>query len=596
MTTTPVHPSRLEDRVATGSTAGPATVVVVGDERGDGAPSPLRPFLGRLVPALAVGFTIRLAFAVMDRVPSVDETAYLGSGLSLFAGDGFTRGGSPELHFPPLVPTLLGGIAQLTPDPHHAGVIVTLVAGTALLVPLAAIVRRAGGDRAGVYAAWIGAIGYGLAVEPARGGGGSEAIYTLLVLCALWAAVSIEPGRRRRIAALGAAAGVCCGLAYLARPEGLWIGIVMAGVAATGAAGGVRALWRRDEGSWSRAALGAGVLVLALAALAAPYVDYLHDTTGSWSFTAKTQDASLDAWRAVAEGDRRARDEVLYGLDESGLEFSAGRYPLTTLVREDPSGYAALVGVNITRLLDFLFLWRLIPTPLMLLALWVIWRQRRNRVVLSMVAVALVPVATVLAFFVLPRYLIVTTALLYGLCGLGLTMLPPRWTAPAKVATGLMMGLTVFGAMFGPGGFGHPREPVEQRAIGEWLEANTDPADRIMTRSQVVAFHSDRQTVALPYASPDETIRFGAHYGARYLVADEFILWEWRPQLRFLFGEGPWQNLRLVHEEQRQGRVARVFEIHSDEVPVDDDSRLPSLAHAADGSPVPKHGDERTGS
>lgn len=546
-----------------------------------------RSFWRSLVPALALGFVIRLAFAIMDRVPSVDETAYLGSGLNLFAGNGFTRGGSPELHFPPLVPTLLGGIAQLTPDPHHAAVIVTLVAGTLLLIPLAAIVRRAAGDRAGTYAAWIGAIGYGLAVEPARGGGGSEAIYTLLVLSALWAAVGIRPGPIRRTALLAAASGAGIGLAYLARPEGLWIGVVLAVIAATGAAGGIRKLLRPTAASVAAAAVAGAVLVGTLGAFAAPYVSYLHDTTGEWSFTAKTQDASLEAWRAVAEGDRRARDEVLYGLDESGLEFSADRFSLTELIRDDPSGYAALVWVNISRLLDFLFLWRLIPTPLMLLALWTIWRQRRNRVVLSMVAVGLVPVATVLAFFVLPRYLIVTTALLYGICGIGLTLLPEKWLLPAKVAVGLMMGLTVFGTMFGPGGFGHPREPVEQRAIGEWLAENTDPDDRIMTRSQVVAFHADRQTVALPYASPEATLRFGAHYKARYLVADEFILWEWRPQLRYLFEDGPWPGLRLIHEVERQGRLARVFEIESSpDGPTDD--RLPSLAHAADGSPVPK--------
>lgn len=559
-----------------------------GDPRGAPEAGDERRFWRSLVPALAVGFGIRLAFAVMDRVPSVDETAYLGSGLSLFAGDGFTRGGSPELHFPPLVPTVLGGLAQLMPDPHLPAVTVTLVAGTALLVPLAAIVRRAAGNRAGVYAAWIGAIGYGLAVEPARGGGGSEAIYTLLVLCALWAAISVRPGGLGRIATWSVSSGVCVGLAYLARPEGLWIGVVLAVIVATGAAGGLRGLLRRDAAAWRAAGVAAAALLATVAVLAAPYVSYLHDTTGSWSFTAKTQDASLEAWRAVAEGDRRARDEVLYGLDESGLEFSAGRYPLTQLVRDDPAGYAALVGVNLTRLLEFLFLWRLIPTPLMLLALWVLWRQRRNRVVLSMLGVALVPVATVLAFFVLPRYLVVTTALLYGLCGIGLTMLPARWLTPAKVAIGLMMGLTVFGAMFGPGGFGQPREPLEQRAVGEWLQQHTDPDDRIMTRSQVVAFHAERQTIALPYAPTATTLAFGAHYGARYLVADEFILWDWRPQLRHLFGDGPWQDLRLVHQVEAQGRVARVFEIVASSPDGVVDERLPTLAHAADGSPVPK--------
>ena len=60
--------------------------------------------------------------------------------------------------------------------------------------------------------------------------------------------------------------------------------------------------------------------------------------TGRWQLTAKTQDASIEAWHAVARGDREARDRVLYALDETGLRFEDDRAPLTTLAREDPAG------------------------------------------------------------------------------------------------------------------------------------------------------------------------------------------------------------------------------------------------------------------
>jgi hypothetical protein len=43
-----------------------------------------------------------------------------------------------------------------------------------------------------------------------------------------------------------------------------------------------------------------------------------------------------------------------------------------------------------------------------------------------------------------------------------------------------------------------------------------------------------------------------------------------------------------VHEVERQGRVARVFEIEASSPDGTVDDRLPTLAHAADGSPVPK--------
>ena len=48
----------------------------------------------------------------------------------------------------------------------------------------------------------------------------------------------------------------------------------------------------------------------------------------------------------MARGDREARNEVLYALDESGLSFSAEFRSLPALAREDPSGYAAILGTN----------------------------------------------------------------------------------------------------------------------------------------------------------------------------------------------------------------------------------------------------------
>src|SRR5918998_1168133 len=58
--------------------------------------------------AVVAGLALRVAIGLTDDAPSTDETAYLRSGISLVEGHGFERGGRPELHFPPLVPFLLG--------------------------------------------------------------------------------------------------------------------------------------------------------------------------------------------------------------------------------------------------------------------------------------------------------------------------------------------------------------------------------------------------------------------------------------------------------------------------------------------------------
>ena len=118
-------------------------------------PGPVAQAVGRLGfwpavwGAVAVGFALRLAAGLTDDAPASDETAYLRSGINLVDGAGFTRGGHPELHFPPFVPFVLGLTHKLVGDAHTASVVVTLVAGTAVIVPLVAGGPAGGGASAG---------------------------------------------------------------------------------------------------------------------------------------------------------------------------------------------------------------------------------------------------------------------------------------------------------------------------------------------------------------------------------------------------------------------------------------------------------------
>ena len=130
----------------------------------------------RIALAVLVGLVIRVALAVSDDVITNDASAYLRSGESLWSGDGFRREGHPELHFPPLYPALLGGLNRLFDDPHRAMVTATLVASTALLLLVASLARRLGGDRAAVAAVWVAALAPGLTDVPVSAGSGNEVV------------------------------------------------------------------------------------------------------------------------------------------------------------------------------------------------------------------------------------------------------------------------------------------------------------------------------------------------------------------------------------------------------------------------------------
>lgn len=547
--------------------------------------------------ALLVGFGIRLVLAVNDDVITNDASAYLTSGESIWAGEGFRRGGSPELHFPPAYPFVVGGLERAVGDPHTATVLVTLVSSTLLLLPIASIARLAAGDRAGVAAAWLAALATGLGDIVVTSGSGNEAAYLLLVLCAFRLVLQLHRwGGGARIAG-AAGVGLLTGLAYLTRPEGLFFAVPFAVVIA---APGVRAAIRSRRASGGPAPSPVPAVLPTLAMLAAmtlgllvcvvPYASFLHSNTGRWELTAKTRDASIEAWRAVAERDRAARDQVLYGLDETGLAFVPARETLPTLARQDPTGYLGIVGTNARELWRELtdpvershpgLGWELLPLPVTALALWGAWRRRRNAVVQATVACAVLPALTALAFFVQSRYLIPLTGFLVVLAGVGYAALPRRWARPAAWAIGVLMALSLVAASDGAEGWFQRREPVEHRRVGEWLAANTPTDARVLTRSMITDFYSERDTVAMPASDVPAMLAFARAWGVDYLVFDEYNMRTLRPDfLGLAQGIAP-EGLEPVHSLAHEGREVWVYRL--DPPAADDPPGAPGLGFMAD--------------
>ena len=535
-----------------------------------------RTFLWLLVAALVVGGALRVVVGLTDDAPTSDETAYLGSGTSLVDGDGFARGGRPELHFPPFVPFLLGMASKVFADPHTGAVWVSIVAGTAAIAPLALLARRLAGDLAGGAAAWVAALAPGLATLPATRGSGSEAVYVLVIVTALWlvASSASHVGIPRLVRVAGS--GLMVGLAYLTRPEGLFVAAPI----------GLAALWlaTRDRSAGRERRRGVVVAAAAFAAplllCVAPYAAFLHDHTGRWELTAKTQDVSIDAWHAVARGDRHDRDAVLYALDDTGLRFDDERTSLTSLALDDPGGYLEIFGTNVRVLGKNIAGVALLPLPVWALAAYGAWRARRSRLVLLLGGVSALPVLTALAFFVMPRYLVVVAAVGAVLAGVGATHLPHRHRRLVLGALAVMLAVSSVQALRGGAGWFHPDEHTDQRRAGEWLAEHTDDDDLVMTRSMVVEHYNGRRALPIPYADPDEIMAFARHYGAQYLVVDEAHVERLRPQLLPLFTDDDHDGLRLVHELEAEGRTTRIFAL--DPAPPPSDEEGPALGFMGD--------------
>jgi 4-amino-4-deoxy-L-arabinose transferase-like glycosyltransferase len=171
-----------------------------------------------------------------------------------------------QLNFPPLYPLLIGLLSFPLRDFEAAGRVVSLLAGVGLVWAVYLVCRSIYGPRVAFIGASVVAthpvlVGFSASVY-------SEGPYiTLMVFAIYWA---LRTAKHRSISA-GSIAGALFGLAYLTRPEALFLSLVL--LVPLFVLGFV---WRDPRGA---AASSAG-LVLALMIVASPYVAFLSINAG----------------------------------------------------------------------------------------------------------------------------------------------------------------------------------------------------------------------------------------------------------------------------------------------------------------------------
>jgi hypothetical protein len=557
------------------------------------APRPLLSFDTVLVMvALAFAFIVRALLIPGDHTVGTDEATYLTSGLNWWAGHGFTTlSGGAELHYPPGLPFLLGGVHELIGgDPHTATVIVNLVTSSLVILPIAGIANLIAGRRAAVLAAWIAALCPAITFLPVFAGG-SAGPFTLLVITALWLGLRTATMRTGPAVFGAAGAGLLIGAAYLTRPEGLLFSVVLVPALVLSALGGWRGIRRARGQAWRRAATLVAAFAIPLILLVAPYVSYLHTETGSWELTAKSNAMSIGAWQELAKGDRTVSLREQFGLDRTGFKFAPSQ-DVGNIIREEPGAFAGIVGSNLNQLYVALFNasevpypnWGLLPAALYLLAAFAVWRRRHNRVVWVTVAAIAIPVFTVISYFVLQRYLIPAVALVCALVAVGLLELPKRWIRIATILTFVLLASSTAASLYGnANGWFHPNYPYpERQAVGEWIGDHSRPDDLVMSTSKVVGYYANRNVVPIPWATQAKVINFARHYGVRYLVVDQAFAVRFRPQLKTLLFHNPWKALTAVHRIQEGPRRTVVYELTPR--PPKFDGEVPLLDHIGESS------------
>jgi 4-amino-4-deoxy-L-arabinose transferase-like glycosyltransferase len=281
----------------------------------------------RVVAAAALALVLRLGFGLFywtGQPLTHDEREYLALGRSIARGDGVrypadepAPGTAQRFGRAPGYPAFLAGLGITAPVeevPARITIAQALVSVMAVLL-IAALARRAAGERAGVAAAVIAAVYPPLVFMPAYAL--SETLFSTLALTAAW--LLARAGGRERRFAWSIAAGAATAIAILVRPSMLLF-VPFA------------CLWLALRPRASGAALArAAVFALAVAAVIAPWTLRNHRESGRWVLVAS--EGGVTFWTgnhplAIGEGDLAANPplkaaEVAFRASHPGLSAEA---------------------------------------------------------------------------------------------------------------------------------------------------------------------------------------------------------------------------------------------------------------------------------
>jgi 4-amino-4-deoxy-L-arabinose transferase-like glycosyltransferase len=369
-------------------------------------------FRARLAAIVAGAVALRLLYVLVlaRHVPMAGDSQFFHAEANLVAnGRGYIEPfldaaygiHVPTAAHPPLYPTVLAGLSALGGDSVLAQRSLGAFVGGAVIVLIALIGRRVGGERVGLAAAAIAAL-YPLLVA-ADGAPMSESLYGLLIAASLLVALRLH---ERRSARTAAALGALIGLAALTRSEALLL-LVLLGLPLTGRA------WRP-----------ALALLAACAVVLTPWT--IRNASAFHRFTLISHNdstvlagancpatyggADLGGWRFDCISPRKTLDEGRQAATwrREGLDYAtahAGRWPLVVPVRvlrtwdlfephhqidsaEGRARWAEIAGV----FAYFLLL------PLAAIGAVLAWRRRRGVAAILLAPAVLVTVSSAIGY------------------------------------------------------------------------------------------------------------------------------------------------------------------------------------------------------
>ena len=497
-----------------------------------------------------------------QRQIDMDGAEYARLAQHLVHGGGYDgMFGHVDLSFPPLYPALLAIVRPITQHVEAAGIVVSLVAGTLLVVPVYGIARRLYGAGAALWSALLVALCPFVSILATMVL--TDAVFLLLAFCGLYFWLRASDERETRSAVF---CGLSFGLAALTRPEGFLLCAAALGFCF------VRNLVERRGRD---AVVVAVATLLPFLALAGPYVYVQSHLSGHVRLEGKTA-VNYAIGQRINSG--MSYIEAADGLDAQGRAIGAelaGVIPADAPKAGINPGYLSFLARNaVHHFRDAASVLRGYPYDRGLLALLAVlglvtgpWSKPRAWHEAALVCFGLtvfVSLASVAHFW--DRYDDTFIPLLAVWGGKSLNEVFVRAGRYRPVAATIaVVAMTV---IFVVSGRHQPPKSVAKKDAGTWIGAQQPKAGLVMESSDLAAFYAGANWRSLPYAQTPLALRYIAGVAPSYVVLESDAANK-VPYLADWLRHGiPDRRATLVHVDDSGGTEVAVYRWNDSRPPV----------------------------
>ena len=512
---------------------------------------------------MLMAFLIRLFMLRYEYVVTPDGVYYATLGKNLVSGN--LREGL-STYWPPLYPLLVGLSSRIFQNLEFAGRLVSVLAGSLLVVPVYFLIRDSYGRDVATVGALLVTIYPSLTYYSTQLL--TESTYTLFFIIGIvtgWSALS------RAKSSTFLLTGLLFGCCYLIRPEAIgYIGLLIILTLTTN-------LFYHQR-RFKRMLFNIFVLLLGFVFLSFPYILYLRQETGTWMISEKLganystyRHDGKSKWWSLSEDGQGTLADRLYAGTRVGGDLSGTLQPVSTqmptlseIAVRSMKGLKQEYEVMIPKIFPPLFV---LLTGIGLFRTQ--WSRKRTG---KEIYLLLFVISTLIGYaLIVPntRYLVPLLPIFICWASKGIVEFESWLLESAehihrlksikyhKLLRPFIMTVVVLSllpSMTSPMR-GKWDRPLEPRHVAMWIKEHSDSSPLIMSTEPWAAFYSGGKHLYLPDEEYSVVIEYARHKKVDYIVVDD----RWVPRLT--------PRLNLLLDEQGQHSELNLVYKYYDEVP-----------------------------